>query len=242
MLVVSGLHLATVALILTKALPFPYGYYLALIGISAYVLFVVPDNPPVLRAFVMITLMALSILSYRRFSSLTALFFSGSAILTVYPIYVNSYSFWLSFLATLYIVLALREKSYGYIGGSFIVSLSAFTGVSPLLSTFAGISPASVLFTPLISPLVFLYSLLGILSLITAFGFDFVVYAFNFLGGIFLLSVNTLSNFWFALFPTLSIYEAVALTLSGAVGLFLSSQSWVVCLSILAYMLVRAIL
>ncbi len=243
LLVVSGLHVGTIALILFKLLPFPYGAWLSMAGVSLYVFLIVPHNPPVLRAYLMAMLLLLSLLTFRRANSVSVLFFSGSLILTLYPGYVASYSFWLSFFATLYILLSLQDsRPEGLLKGSLKVSLAAFTGVSPLLSTFGNVSPLSVLLTPLLSPLVFVYSSLGMLCLVSGFLLSPLVELFNLAGELFLLSVEWFNRISFSLYPELHPYEAVALSLAGAVGIKALRDSYTPHIFVLAWLALRAIL
>ena len=242
LLVVSGLHVGMIVLLLSKSLPVPYGYPLALVGVSLYVLWVVPDNPPVLRAYIMAVVFILALISYRKVNSFATLLFSGSVILTLYPNYLFSYSFWLSFFATLYIILSLKDVGGGFWSKSFTASLSAFTGVSPLLSTFASVSPMSIILTPFMLPIAFLYSALGMLSLITLFSFEPVMEAFNLVGRIFVFAVDKLSLVSFSLYPSMGLYEAVVLSLLGAAGLIFMRNKLIPCGFVLLWLTLRAIL
>ncbi len=126
----------------------------------------------------------------------------------------------MSFVATAYIILAIRGLNVDNKIKTLIASLSAFTGVSSLVATFSGISPMSVIFTPLLSPVVLLYSLFGILSLITFMSFPPFVDIFNLMGRIFELSVAYLSDVSFRLYPQLSVTEAFILLSVGAFFLY----------------------
>ncbi len=221
LLVVSGLHVGTVALVLSKMLPRFQGMKLALIGIVFYTVFIVPHEPPVLRASIMLSLILLSLLTFRRPNTLAILFFSGTAILLAYPHYVFSYSFWLSFVATAYIILAIKNLEANTKVKTLVASASAFTGVAPLISTFSGISPLSVIFTPLLSPVVLLYSLFGVLSLLTLMSFPPFIDMFNLVGTVFESAVGLASHFSFKLYPQVGFYEAVLLTFAGGVSLYL---------------------
>ena len=226
LLVVSGLHVGTVALILSRMLPRFQGMKLALVGIVLYTAFIVPHEPPVLRASLMLSLILLSLLTFRRPNNLAILFFSGTAILLIYPYYVFSYSFWLSFIATAYIMLSIKDLQADTKVKTLIASASAFTGVAPLISTFSGISPLSVILTPLLSPLVLIYSLFGVLSLLTLMSFPPFVDIFNLIGAIFENSVEIASKLSFKLYPQIGLYEAALLTLAGAVSLYIMRGYW----------------
>ncbi len=220
LLVVSGLHVGTIALVLSKILPRFQGMKLALVGIGFYTLFIVPSEPPVLRASIMLSLVLLSLLTFRRPNMISILLFSGTVILTLYPHYLFSYSFWLSFVATAYIVLAIKDLEASTKVKTLLASASAFTGVAPLVSTFSGVSPFSVIFTPIISPIVLLYSLFGVLSLLTMMSFPPFVDLFNLTGSAFEKSVELTSSISFRLYPQIGLYEAVILVLAGLFFLY----------------------
>lgn len=219
-LVISGLHVGMIAFILSLLLPNPYGYLLAIVGVSFYILFVVPSEPPVLRAGLMFLMLIIARLIYRRVNPINTLLFSGSIILFLYPYNLFSLSFWLSFLATLFILLSLKDIEGNIFYRSFIVSLSAFSATSPLISTFSFISPISVLLSPFLTPLVFAYSLTGVLSLLTLFTLKPLVDIFNLLGLLFVKVVNLISDISFLLIPEIGIYEAFFLIILGISGLY----------------------
>lgn len=221
LLVVSGLHVGTVALVLSRMLPRFSGMKLSLIGVGLYTLLLVPKEPPVLRASLMFSLMILSLLTFRRPNALAILLFSGTSVLLLYPQYVFSYSFWLSFSATAYIILAVRDLEASLPVKTLIASASAFTGVAPLISTFSGVSPLSVILTPLLSPLVLIYSLFGVLSLLTLMSFPPFVDLFNLAGFLFQKAVKLASHLSFTLYPRIGSFEAVLLTLLGLTLLYI---------------------
>ena len=221
LLVISGLHVGTVGLILYKALPRNMGLNLALLGIPLYTYFIVPNDPPVLRASLMFMIMVASALTFRRVNTLAVLLFSGSVILAVYPHYVFSYSFWLSFLATAYILLMMRDLEGGKVFKSVAVSSSAFTGTAPLVGSFSFLSPVSVILTPLIAPIVFIYALLGVASLITFMSFPPLVDMFNLAGLLFLKVVDLASSISFQIYPHIGVYEAIFLSVAGIVALYM---------------------
>ncbi len=220
LLVVSGLHVGTIALVLSRMLPRFQGMRLALAGVLLYSLLIVPHEPPVLRASLMFGVAILALLSFHRPNMLSILLFSGTVILLIYPHYVFSYSFWLSFLATAYIILALKDLEANTRMKTLIASASAFTGVAPLVSTFSGVSPLSVVLTPLLSPVVLLYSALGVLSFLTFMSFPPFVDLFNLTGRLFETTVHAGASLSFRLYPHIGLYEAVALSVAGLVLLY----------------------
>ncbi|NPA41706.1 MAG: ComEC/Rec2 family competence protein [Aquificae bacterium] len=220
LLVISGLHVGTLALVLSHMLPRFQGLKLALVGVIAYSLIVVPNEPPVLRATIMAVLFILILLSFSKPDTLSILLFSGTVILFLYPHYLFSYSFWLSFVATAYIILMLRGLELSNKAKTLLASASAFTGVSPLIGTFSSISPLSVIYTPLLSPVVLIYSLFGVLSLMTLMSFPPFVDLFNLAGLIFVKVVSLMSELSFSIYPQINTAEAVFLTSSGMVSLY----------------------
>lgn len=120
MLAVSGMHLVT----LTAALMFFFrrlripraGAVPILIVFVVMYAALVGFLPSVLRSAFMSIIFLLAYLFGRQRDSLTALLFSGAMILTIMPYQLYSLSFWLSFLATLGIILCfscLRHPSLG---------------------------------------------------------------------------------------------------------------------------------
>ncbi len=220
LLVISGLHIGMITLILSLLIPRPYGYILAIGGVIFYVLFIVYREPPVLRASIMFLLFVTSLLIYRKVSGISILLFSGTLILLIYPYFVSSYSFWLSLIATAYIILALRDFKGGLVKKSILVSLSAFTGTAPLIGNFSFVSPVSIILSPLIAPIVFVYSLLGVISIFTFFYLNPIVDLFNIVGFSFIKIVNLLGNFSFLLYPQLNPYESAFVVAFGAFLLY----------------------
>jgi len=221
LLVVSGLHIGTVALVLSKMLPRFWGMRLSLLGVGLYTALVVPGEPPVLRASLMFSLILLNLLAFRRPNALAILLLSGTLVLLAYPHYVFSYSFWLSFCATAYIILAVRDLEAGIPVKTLIASASAFTGVAPLIGTFSGVSPLSVILTPVLSPVVLIYSFFGVLSLLTLMSFPPFVDLFNLAGFLFQKAVELASLLSFTLYPRVGFSEAVLLTLLGLIPLYI---------------------
>ncbi|HIQ30733.1 MAG TPA: ComEC/Rec2 family competence protein [Aquifex aeolicus] len=242
LLVISGLHVGSIALILMKMLPRPWGLKLSLVGVLLYTAFVVPANPPVLRATIMFVFLILSALAFRQPNTLAILLFSGSIILLLYPHYLFSYSFWLSFIATAYILTALRDMEISKLWKSLTVSLAAFTGTASLVSTFSFVSPISVILTPLLAPLALAYSFLGVLSLMTFMSFPPLIDLFNLTGKLFAGSVSALSHASLQVYPSLTFPEAVIMTIAGIVSLYALKgiSKLVPLLSLNGYLFLRA--
>ena len=226
---VSGGHLSLLALMLRFLAPYRLGLWLALLGVSFYALLLVPSEPPVLRAYLMILASILLLLYGERPNLLGILFVSGGVILLLFPEYVSSYSFWLSFCATLYILLSLRDpprKDVVFL--SFWVSFFAFLGTMPILSLFSFSAPFSILLTPLLSVPFLAFTFYGFLNMLTFFslpGFPLEV-----MGRFINTSVMFFSDFAPMLFFNFSLWEAVLSLSLGAVLLyFLTSKDGKSC-------------
>ncbi len=220
LLVVSGSHLATLFFLLRWLAPYPHGLFFALAGVSFYTFFVVPKDPPVLRAFLMLSLAVLTKLFEGLPNLLSILLFSGSLILLAYPEYVYSYSFWLSFCATLYIILSLREapefSDNHYVKAfllSFWVSLFAFLGTAPLILSFSYSTPNSVLFTPFVSLAFVPFTLYGFLNILSFFSLP--SFPLELSGKLALWSVKLFSGFDWQLQKGMSLtWSAFLITLN----------------------------
>jgi len=239
LLVVSGFHVGMLALFLRYTLPGKYGLYPSLIGISFYALFLVPLNPPVFRASLMIIFVILVKILNARQDILSILLFSVSLILLLNPDLVFSYSLWLSFFATLYIILSLRdfpsvneisnplknflheEKLSKFVSSIFIsfwVSIYAFLATSPLIATFSYNAPFSILFSPIVSLVILPFGFYGFLQLLTflslpIFPLEILTHAISHILG-FLSSFSPLINL------KTSLEFAVLLMLTNAVFLY----------------------
>ena len=243
LLVISGLHIATIAGVFMAFLPRFTAMKVALVFIFLYTAFIVPHNPPVIRASIMVSLFLISSLAYQKTVRLSVLFFSGSVILLLFPHFVREYSFWMSMVATLYILLSLQGvEGKGRLLTSLLVSLSAFAGVSPLIATLSYISPMSVIFTPLISSIVFAYSFTGVLSLLSLMSFPPFIDLFNLIGSLFIKAVDILEKLSVILIPSISLTESVLLITSGAVGLYIvqGMNKILVPLLMSLYLLIRS--
>ena len=232
-LVVSGFHLTLIALILRYLLPGIYGFFLALFGVSWYAFFIVPMDPPVLRAYLMLLFAILIRLLDRRPDYLSLLFFSGSVILFLYPEYLTSYSFWLSFIATLYLILSGTNiddikssvpERFHPIFLSFWSSFFAFLGTASIVSTFSLTTPTSVIFTPIVGILFVPFTAYGILELLTFFSLP--SFPLEYLGKAILSSVSLLSYMSFTLNTPLSVKEAIFITLLSAPMLYFLKNWW----------------
>ncbi len=227
LLVISGFHVGMVFLLLRYALPYPYGLLLGILGVSLYVLFLVPKEAPVLRAWLMILLWVFVRLSEGRPNALGILLLSGSLLLLIEPEFSQSFSFWLSFFATLYIILGLRlvpkdgSAFYRYGVLPHLVSFFAFMGVSPLLLSFTHTSAGSVVFSPLVGYLFLPFTAYGLLELFTFFSLP--VPPLELMGKAVIQVVELLSVFDLRVGFDLSVESSFAISTLGAFLLYLLS-------------------
>ncbi len=120
-------------------------------------------SPSVLRAGIMAAAVSLSFFAAREADSVTSLFLSVLLIIIVTPSAIYDPSLWLSFAATLGILIysEYKEKSktlpvIGHILSSFLIGISAFAATLSAVALFFGeiswASPfSSILFVPLLS-------------------------------------------------------------------------------------------
>lgn len=225
LLVISGFHIATFFLVLRYSLPYPYGVMLALAGTTFYVFLLTPQGAPALRAWLMFSLWVLVKLMQGRPNNLSILFFSGSLMLVFVPSFSKSFSFWLSFFAVLYIILGVRlvkfkEDSYqGKVLNSFLVSLFAFLGVSPLLWSFTTNSAGSIVFSPIVGTLFLPFTIYGILEIITYFSLP--TFPMELLGKVILFFVKSFSYFDLQVGIPINLWQAIFISSLGAVFMYL---------------------
>jgi len=242
-LVVSGAHLTLIAVILSVFLPGRYGLIISLLGVSFYTLFLVPLDPPVLRAYIMILFAILIKLLYARPDYLSLLFLSGSLILLLFPEYIDSYSFWLSFVGTLYVILAIKDvdgiKAYFKspllynVFISFWTSFFAFLGTNSIVSTFSLATPMSVILTPIVGLPFLPFTFYSVLELITFFSLP--IFPLEIMGSFILKLVAFVSHFGFALKSYTSIPEVIIYNVLGATILYFA-KDWYKALAVLPFM------
>ena len=219
-LVVSGLHVGLVFLFFYKLFPRAISPYLGALGVLFYSTFLVPPNPPAIRATLMFLFYVLALILYRRYCSLCALFFSGTLMLFFAPHFVFSYSFWLSFFAVLYIILTIREWELSNTAKTFLVSFGAFTGVSPLLVSFTYVYPISLILSPLLSPLVLAYAFFAFLSLFTLFELPLSLLFMNFSGELLFRILKVFSDYSLGMSAKITKQEAFIVLIIGAIALY----------------------
>lgn len=192
-LAVSGTHVSILITLLTIVLDKVIKSYkiknIIIIGVLIFFLFIIGNTPSVLRAVIMTCLVIVSKLLYRKSNNINNLFISAFIILLLNPYYLLDLGFELSFLATLGIILFVREfekiipyiiiktrksenkkifyKISKYIISTLIVSISANLLIIPIvLYNTNNISFNFIISNIIISPLIFILEMLGIIFLI----------------------------------------------------------------------------
>ena len=236
-LALSGLHVGIIALIIWWLL-FPLDYLRLkkmrlLLTIAAIALFTAFTglSPSVVRSAIMIGMVFVSFIFYRRSMSLNALSLAALVILVFSPSAVYSVGFQLSFITVASILLFARVPQWLMSGHRWVNHLSAtvITSLVAMLATvalsahyFHTVSLMSVLSNLLILPLLPLFLALGALFLlVTAAGMHWQV-----LDGL----LDTISNYirW-------AVTSVNALPLSHIKGVYVST------FGVIAYFVVMAL-
>jgi len=103
---------------------------------------------------------------------------------------------------------------------TFLVSFEAFTGVSPLLASFTYVYPISLIFFPLLSPLVLDYAFFAFLSLFTLFDFPLSLLFMNFSGEFLFRILKTFSEYSLGMSAKITKQEAFIVLSLGAIALY----------------------
>ena len=184
---ISGSHFATIALVgyfigeavswlilrYTKFVIQPYiiKAFFSLI-LQIFFLFVSGMTKPAVRAFIMSSILSVSLIAKKPYSLLNSLFASGFFILLFNPFDLWDLSFLLSFSSVLFLIV-FTPKVKGKLKLLFITSLIASVGTLPI-SISSGlpislVSPlANFIFVPLFSAVI----MLGIFGLVLGFLFE----------------------------------------------------------------------
>jgi ComEC/Rec2-related protein len=184
---ISGSHFATIALVgyfigeavswlilrYTKFVIQPYiiKAFFSLI-LQIFFLFVSGMTKPAVRAFIMSSILSVSLIAKKPYSLLNSLFASGFFILLFNPFDLWDLSFLLSFSSVLFLIVFI-PKVKGKLNLLFITSLIASVGTLPI-SISSGlpislVSPlANFIFVPLFSAVI----MLGIFGLVFGFLFE----------------------------------------------------------------------
>ena len=160
--VVSGYNVTLVYTTIIKLLGTPYKSKNIILAVSGTLFFAVVSGfePPVVRAWVMGSIIAVSKFYGRRINAMKVLLFTGLVLIVINPKYVYSLSFQLSFLATLSLIMFESNvsakikkvfKKDSLFAEDLSATLSAQTLIWPYLSyKFGTIS----LISPLVNALV----------------------------------------------------------------------------------------
>lgn len=166
---VSGFHMAVVYKLLERVL----GMNLSLVLSFIYLIFT-GGKAATIRAYIMIVILKLSKIVYRKYDSLSAIALAGVILLLIRPYYITDIGFILSFLATLGIILYNKKiQRYLYrlpqkLNESLSITLSAQVFSMPY--AMCALNNISLFFIPANLILIPLYSFLilfGNLELLT---------------------------------------------------------------------------
>lgn len=181
---VSGFQVVLVitfleALAMRLSIPRKWRLLVMLVGVLGLIVMVGPQ-PPVLRSGLSVML-SLSVLIFlgRKISSWRALIYSGLILLWFNPLYLNSASFQLSFLASLGLILASKRsdktettlewlRNYQELS---VTSLATFVMTLPIIIKISGQATLLAVVTNiLVLPAIPVISLLNVLGLIPVLG------------------------------------------------------------------------
>ena len=158
LIVISGMHYA---LFLTFFLFIPVRWRLrwliALLFFGFFTLFVLFPKAPAYRAFISVALFLLAFLFEKPYNALKALLLAYAVSLLLYPHWLFNFGFWLSYLASLSLILYFGtrktpEEDY------FVNFLSKSLGIEASLVVMVTISPILIYYLKYISFGTFLYS------------------------------------------------------------------------------------
>ncbi len=177
--VVSGYNVSLVYNSLIRLLGSPYKARNLVIGVLATLFYALISGfePPVVRAWIMGSVIALGKYYGRKLDVLQVLLFTALLIIAVGPSYLFSLSFQLSFLATLSLVLFEKRISKKV--------LSVFRGKSALTEDLSATLAAQVLIWPYLS---YKFSQISVISPLVNALILWTVPLSTILGGIFLLT------------------------------------------------------
>ena len=212
MLALSGMHLAIIGMLATFfASVFLNNRSLKLFIIIAsfMFLFFAGASPSLIRAFIMLSIIAIAKLLYTKVNLLGILAFSFSLHLLAFPEDAITLSFALSYLA-LFGILALGIPLYNcfnsylpnVINSSISASLSATLVTAPLIAvTLKDVSFTSLLATCIVGPMVSIFLILGLIFLSLSLALPML---HNFLGSLLNLLYKAIINtvYFFAQWPT----------------------------------------
>jgi len=178
LIVISGFHYA---LFLTVLFFIPVKwklrYWVALAFFSFFTFLILFPKAPAYRAFVSITLFVIARLLERKYHPLKALLIAASVSLLLYPYWLSNVGFWLSYLASLALILYYANQKTpeedflrSFFGKSLGLEATLVVSIviTPLIASFFGfISYGEFVLSPLFTWIVQMYLLVGTLNLLT---------------------------------------------------------------------------
>ena len=181
-MVISGLHYA---LLFTFFLIFPVRwklrYYLALGFLSFFTFLVLFPKAPAYRAFFSFALFLLAKILEERYVSLKAWLFAYGLSLLLFPYWFYNVGFWLSYLASLALILYyggnrtpeqnfLKNVVNGWLGVE--ASVVVLSVINPIIVKYFGfISFGGILYTALFTLLTEIFLIVGLLNMFTYWHF-----------------------------------------------------------------------
>ncbi len=237
-LVISGMHYALfLTFFLWIPLRWKLRYYLALVFFLFFTFLVLFPSAPAYRAFVSVALFLLAAIVERPYNSLKAWLIALGVWSFIYPYWVFSIGFWLSYLASLALIIYYgRNKTpeEDFIKNFFskFLGLEAALAVGlviyPLLTTFLDyISLGSFLYGVLFTFLAQLYILVSTFNLLTLWSFDIPSRVQDFLGNLFVELIYKLPKEGITVeVGKTPLWEAVLLSLLGLGILLLPLKGW----------------
>ena len=180
LVVISGMHYA---LFLTFFFLFPLRfklrYFFTLGFFTFFTLFVLFPKAPAYRAFTSVCIFLLAKILERPYNSLKALLLAFSVSLLLYPYWVSNVGFWLSYIASLALILYYGNKQpvenqfFHNFVGKFLgleATLVVTTAIAPILvSSFHYFTLGSFLYSFPLTVLVQLYIFIATFNLLTLF-------------------------------------------------------------------------
>lgn len=187
LMAVSGLHIGIISSFLISALAIlgvnrkvNVGMTIAILWIYGYL---IGFPPSVLRSLIMFTVLMYSQVQFRSYDEINTIAFAAFVLLIYNPLWLFNVGFQLSFMATLSLLLFLKEmrnKFYPYKGKamtSLYSILAVQIGIAPItIYYFNSISPISILANFLLIPLLSIGVIIAFLILLFSFVSSFVCY------------------------------------------------------------------
>lgn len=156
------------------------GMTIAILWIYGYL---IGFPPSVLRSLIMFTVLMYSQVQFRSYDEINTIAFAAFVLLIYNPLWLFNVGFQLSFMATLSLLLFLKEmrnKFYPYKGKamtSLYSILAVQIGIAPItIYYFNSISPISILANFLLIPLLSIGVIIAFLILLFSFVSSFVCY------------------------------------------------------------------